>query len=444
VTRVARLPRDPGPAAWNRLLPPAPPARVLEKNITADWLVIGAGFAGLAAARRLAQLRPGDRIVLLDATRIGEGPAGRNSGFMIDLPHRLTSEDYASATAEDRDRTELNRAAIAFAADAAREYGLPAEAFAVAGKINGAATARGMAANRSYAAHLARLGEAHEVLDARAMREITGSAYYLGGLRTPGAAMLQPAMFVRGVATGLAGVVDIFEDGPVTAFARAGSDWRAVTPKGRVTAPRVILAVNGHAESFGYFVRRLVHVHLYASMTRALSEDEISRLGGEARWGITPSDPMGSTVRKISGTGGTRIVVRNRVTYDPGMSGAERRLPVKGRSHRKAFAARFPELGSVEMEYCWGGRLCLSLNAMPAFGEVAEGVVSACCQNGLGTTQGTIAGMLAADMAAQGHAPLLPLMLAGKGPSPLPPAPLDWIGAVAAMKWKEWRAGREV
>jgi glycine/D-amino acid oxidase-like deaminating enzyme len=35
--------------------------------------------------------------VLLEAGRVAEGAAGRNSGFMIDLPHELTSEDYAGA-----------------------------------------------------------------------------------------------------------------------------------------------------------------------------------------------------------------------------------------------------------------------------------------------------------------------------------------------------------
>ncbi|MCA9772984.1 MAG: FAD-dependent oxidoreductase, partial [Myxococcales bacterium] len=49
--------------------------------------IIGAGFAGLAAARRLAQLRPQDTVVILEARAVAEGPAGRNSGFMIDLPH---------------------------------------------------------------------------------------------------------------------------------------------------------------------------------------------------------------------------------------------------------------------------------------------------------------------------------------------------------------------
>jgi glycine/D-amino acid oxidase-like deaminating enzyme len=39
-------------------------------------------------------------------------------------------------------------------------------------------------------------------------------------------------------------------------------------------------------------------------------------------------------------------------------------------SHDRSFAARFPMLNNAQMEYRWGGHLCLSLNSAPAFGEV--------------------------------------------------------------------------
>ncbi|NIA70374.1 FAD-binding oxidoreductase [Pelagibius litoralis] len=444
MTRVIRLPRDPGPAAWNELLLPAPPPRVLEADRTADWLVIGAGFAGLAAARRLTQLRGGDRIALVEAHRIGSGPAGRNSGFMIDLPHKLTSDNYAGVAEVDTTQTELNRAAIKFAAGAAEEYGLGPEAFCRSGKVNGAATKRGLAANAAYARHLASLGEPYELLDAAAMQELTGSEYYLGGVFTPGAAMIQPAMFVRGLAEGIAGRVAIFESSPVIGLHRQGADWRVESPRGSITAPRVILAVNGHVESFGYFRRRLVHIHLYASMTRALTAEQARRLGGARNWGITPADPIGSTVRRISGTSGDRIVIRNRVTYDPDMESDEVRLAAMGESHDRSVNQRFPQLNGIDMEYRWGGRLCLSLNDVPAFGEIDDGLFAACCQNGLGTTKGTVSGMLAADLAAQGNSPLAAKMAAFDAPRRLPPEPIAWLGANAALKWKEWRARREI
>jgi len=441
--RAARLPVDPGPAGWNELLPAPPPARALAGHVEADFLVIGGGFAGLAAARRLTQVAPGARIVALEARRVGQGPAGRNSGFMIDLPHDLASEDYGGAVGADIAQTRQNRAAIGFAAAMAADFGLGDEAFARSGKINAAASDKGHRHNLAYAAHLAAMGEAHEMLDATRMREITGTDYYLGGLFTPGAAMIQPALFVRGVARGLiSGGVRIFENAPVVALDRDGP-WRAETPGGSVAAPRVILAVNGHAQSFGFFAGRLLHVFTYASMTRALGENEVRALGGAPRWGVTPADPMGTTVRRISGTGGDRIVVRNRFTCDPSMEVSAARIARVARDHDRAFAARFPMLGGVAMEYRWGGRLCLSRNGVPASGEVAPDLYAACCQNGLGAAKGTLLGMVTAELAAGSPSALCDEVMAHDPPRRLPPAPLTYLGANAVMRWGEWKAGRE-
>lgn len=441
---VRRLPRDPGPAGWNRLLPEPPSPLPLEGKSTADWLVIGAGFAGLAAAHRLSKLAPGDRIVVLEATRVGAGPAGRNSGFMIDLPHDLTSDDYGGALATDMAQTEDNRRGIAHAREMAEEYGLGPEAFVLSGKINGAASAKGEAHNLSFAKHLDKMQEPYALYDAAQMRDITGTDYYQTGLFTPGCAMVQPAMFVRGVAAGLSSNrVSIHEMSPVTALRRDGG-WTAVTPQGQVTAPRVILAVNGHLNSFGYVPNRLMHVFTYASMTRALSSQEVARLGGQSVWGLTPADPMGTTVRRISGTGGDRIIVRNRFTFDPSLEVDEARVERISRDHARAFSARFPGLRDVEMEHVWGGRLCLSRNNVQVIGELEEGLYSACCQNGLGTAKGTLAGGLAAELAMGLSSPALTRALAAERPSRLPPAPFASLGANLYLKWQERRAGREL
>ena len=54
---------NPGISGWYAILEEPEPADVLEKDINADWLVIGGGFAGLAAARRLLQLRKKERMI---------------------------------------------------------------------------------------------------------------------------------------------------------------------------------------------------------------------------------------------------------------------------------------------------------------------------------------------------------------------------------------------
>ena len=446
--QITRLPRDTGVTGWNAILGPAPSYPEAEGAISADWLVIGGGFAGLSAAKRLVELRGGDRIVLLEATRIGVGPAGRNSGFMIDLPHELSGDGYAGNADGDRLQINLNRHAQGFAKACAVEYDMPAEAVSQTGRMNGAVNARGEAHNASYAAKLAALDEDYTKLSAAEMKEMTGTDIYRSGLFLPGAVMLQPALYVREMVAGLTGretsPVSIFEASPATAFTRQGESWQVKTPKATITAGRIVMAVNGHAESFGFFRQRLMHVFTYASMTTALSGEQQARLGGLPAWGITPADPMGSTVRRHAGIGGNRIIIRNRWTFDPSMQVDEARIARFRRDHDRAFRRRFPMLADVDLEYSWGGRLCLSRNSVPAFGEVEPGMFSACCQNGLGTAKGTLAGIGAVELATRSNSPVVQDLLSYDEPVKLPPAPIARLGATLVLRWREWRAGAEI
>jgi len=444
--KVTQLPIDTGASGWNEVLPAAEPARVLNKNVNADWLVIGAGFAGLAAARRLNQLQHGDKIAVIDACRVGQGPAGRNSGFMIDLPHDLSSNNYTGATQADKDEIFLNRTAILYAQQAADEAELKKDIFNPCGKINAATTPKGIKHLVAYRNHLTTLNEECSALDSKDMANITGTPFYKSGLLTPGTAIIQPAAYVRGIANFLSDKIDLYENTPATAIEKQGQNYLIKTPKGSIESPKIILAVNGHIQSFGFFKQRLMHVFTYASTTRGLTEDEIRILGGESQWNIIPADPMGTTVRRISGKscGGDRIVIRNRFTYDPTLQITQQRLQDISIQHRKSFTARFPMLEHVEMEYCWGGRLCLSKNNVPAFGEVEANIYSATCQNGLGTTKGTLSGMLAAELATGCKSNLLEFYLKLEKPKKLPPEPIMSLGAKTVLKLEEWQAGKEL
>ena len=443
--KVTRVPKETGPAAWNAILDAADPYPQLEDNITADWVVVGGGFTGLAAARRLSQIVPGDKIIVLEACRLAEGPAGRNSGFMIDLPHDLNSETYAGAADEDLKQIRLNRAAIDFTAQLAKDFGMSQQVFDCCGKVTGASSSRGEKHIQSYLQHIKALQEEYRLLNASEMKALTGTDFYTQGLYTPGAAVIQPAAYIRQAAKGLSDAVDIYENSPVIEM-QLGIDHLLKTPKGRVRTKNVILAVNGHIQSFGYFKKKLLHAFTYASMTRALTPKEVQRLGGEANWGVLPADPMGTTVRRISGLmgSGDRLTVRNRFTLNQSLEVSEAQIQNVAKTHDQAFRARFPMLENVSMEYRWGGRLCLSLNSVPAFGELDERVFSAACQNGLGTVKGTLSGMMAADLATNTDSPILTEYMAYDAPSRLPPEPFLSVGANATMRWKEWLAGSEL
>lgn len=436
---VRKLPVDTARSGWEALSKRLFPARSVEGDIEADWLVVGAGFGGLAAARRLAQLSPEARIVLLDATELALGPAGRNSGYMIDVPHNVSTGGYATGDATAiRQEMALNRHAIRFSQDAATEYGMSRQIFDPCGKINAAASESGEKQNADFARGLSQIGEPHEMLDSAQMRELTGTDYYRSGFYTAGTVLIEPAAFVRHYAAGLRSKVDIYENSPVLEVARQSGEWTARTPKGSVTAPKVILTVNGHIQNFGFFRGRLMHVFTYASMTRPFQA-----AAGHDRWALLPADPMGATMRKVTHGDGSRIVFRSRFTYNPSMVTTDACLQRFVQSHRKGFDARFPDLAGLGFDYTWGGRLCLSWNSAPAFGEVDDGLYSACCENGLGTVKSTLAGMMAAELATGQRSTQLTSFMDHPKPTRLPPEPLAAIGATAVIRLQEFRAGRE-
>ena len=444
--KVSKLPVDTGLSGWNEVLPEPAEASVLESNIKTDWLVIGAGFAGLTAAYRLHQIIADDRIVLIDACRVGEGPAGRNSGFMIDLPHDLSSDDYAGATQSDKDEINLNRAAINMARNMAHEFDLGGDVFSECGKINVAATSKGVQHLHNYEKHLSALKEPCTKLNHSQMSDLTGSEYYKCGLFTPGTVILQPAAYVRGIAQCLSKKISLYENTPAVSILKNKNTYVVQTPKGKISTAKIILAVNGHIESFGFFKQRLMHIILYASMTQDLTSSQQQILKGEKSWNLIPADPLGTTLRRINGPkfGGNRIVVRNYATYNPSMEISSSQLQAVVNKHNQSFTDRFPKLKGINMEFQWAGRLCLSRNNVPAFGEVEEGIFSAACQNGLGASKGTLSGMLAAEYATNSDSNLLQHYLNQNTPSKLPPEPFMSMGAKSILKFKQLKAGREL
>jgi hypothetical protein len=56
----------------------------LDKDKSCDWLIVGAGYTGLSAARKLSELHPNQKIIIVDAQLAGEGGSGRNSGYLVD------------------------------------------------------------------------------------------------------------------------------------------------------------------------------------------------------------------------------------------------------------------------------------------------------------------------------------------------------------------------
>ena len=435
---VKILPKEDATNGWSRILPPRTPTPPLEGDVRADWLVVGAGFAGLAAARRLAENRPDDHVVLLEAHEVGEGASGRNSGFAIDLPHNVGGEFEELSGSESYIR--LSRAAIDYLDTCVTQNGIDC-AYSHRGKYHAAVTDLGRKKIlEPFARTLEALGEPYRWLDAADLKRELGTSYHSSALYTPGGRLMNPAGLTKGFAATLPGNVTLHEHTPVMDVEERNG-IRATTPGGTVDAQAMVLAVNGYAPQFSVFKSKLLTFAAHGSLTRPLTDAEHQALGGGDDWGLTPANShVGVTLRY---TTDRRILVRQRFFYAPKLRRTDAEMASIRRDHQQAFEARFPMLPEVKIEHTWRGYVCLSRNHAPGFGKVGPHTFAAVCQNAVGVTKGTISGVLAADMATGQDNPLIADMEAQGTPDPLPPALFCDLGVRARLALDEIRWRRE-
>ncbi|MBC6439286.1 MAG: FAD-binding oxidoreductase [Rhodospirillales bacterium] len=429
-TTVNILPRDDNTNGWSRILPARTPKPSLKGDVRADWVVLGAGWAGMAAARRLAGNRPDDSIILVEAGEVGENASGRNSGFAIDLPHNVGS---SLEELEGSHRfMALARAAIDHLEASVNTFGIDCN-WSRQGKYHCSHSARGKREIlEPFARELDALGEPCRWLDARELQGEVGTPYYHAAVYTPGCVLMNPAALCRGLGDTMPENVTLHENTPVTRLERENG-IRLTTPEGSVHAPRMMLTTNGFAEQFGFFSDKLIPIAAHASLTRPLTASERRALGGNDDWGITPANAIAGVTMRF--TQDHRILIRHGFHYTPSFRIADRQLRDAVEHHTRCFADRFPMLPDVTFDHSWSGFVCMSRNSAPGFGKVASNVWASVCQNAVGVTKGTIGGLLAADMACERENELIGFMQSLGEPDPLPHKALLKIGVPARIAW---------
>ncbi|MBN3759369.1 FAD-binding oxidoreductase [Burkholderia sp. Ac-20365] len=436
----ARFPAPDGVNGWWESLPPPKPAVAVSSERRYDWVVVGGGITGLCAARRLAELAPDASIALVEADRIGRTTAGRNSGFFVDLPHDISSESYSRSVEADKADVRFQRHGIDYVRSAVKAHKIECD-WRDDGKFHASVNRKGHAALAHFAEGLERIDEAFEWLDKAAITKVTGTDFYEGALFTPGCSTVQPAALMRGLAASLPANVQVFELSAVKRIEDEGLTKVLTFADGKIVAKRVILCTNAYAATFGGHPNGLLPVYTFASMTRVMNPDEVKRLGGTRSWSLIPADPMGSTVRRLATD---RICVRNHFAFRPNLEVSQADLAKAKSLHQRSFDRRFPMLKDVELEYTWGGPLCLSANNGALFGRRADGVFEAVGCNGLGLSRGSASGKLIAEYALGQSSDLVRQLLNQPHPRSLPVRPIADVAVSAAIWVKEFSAGAEL
>lgn len=442
MSKQINLPHDDSSCGWYAALPQQPACKRLQGEQRADYAVIGAGFAGLAAARRLGELLPDKRIILVDAQRVGQGASGRNSGFVIDLPHKFALEHPDPA--HKQRLLSLNRAAIAQLQGLIERHGIDCQ-WSHAGKYQGAVGQRGLAYLQHFEQLLSNLGEPFRLVERDELAQVLGNTYYSRAIFTPGCYLMQPAALVTGLAHSLPDNVELLEESPITRLQRDGQGgWLLQGSQGTIRTEQLLLGTSIFTQEFGYLRNRLLPVMTFASWTRPLSDAELAAFGGQLDWGLTPADHAGTTVRM---TQDRRLIIRNTYKHVPkyGKSTSDGMRESVRADHRKAFLARFPQLADVPFSHTWGGVYAISRNFTNFFGDLEPGVFASACDNGVGAAWGTISGTLLAEMAVGSDSAQLRDIQAVTGmPSLNPPEPFLGLGVRSRIRLAAWNSRSEL
>ena len=424
----ATFPSYPDRCGWNAMLPPRVPRPALQGDRQADFAVVGAGFTGLAAARRLAELHPQARIAVLEATEVGEGSSGRNSGFAspTDIPGGTSPAALATAAAQDRFGAE----GFNWLVELMRRHGIDC-GLHLSGRIKGAATERGEAVVRAMLATVQALGLPHALLGPDEMEQRIGTRYYRLGLFTEGGYLLDPAALIRGLADCLPDNVHLHEATPVRALRQDGALWRLETDGATLAAPTVVMATNAAIKQFGHLRDRIVTIHTYAGISAPVPPASFGTMPG---WGLLACHRLGTTVRRV---GPDRLMVRSLYAYERGLPEARVRDELRRRFHR-----RYPGLSHIDLDHVWGGTTALTLNGAPWWGRLGQGLYGFAGCNGSGIVKGTVLGKRLAELIA-GQDSTAEIQAAFGTANRIAPEPFRTIGFHTIAAIERRRAGAE-
>ena len=421
---ISDLPKNDEGCGWIKQLPPRRAQPALSGKQHADWVVLGGGFTGLAAARQLALLHPQARIVVLEAERAGEGSSARNSGFLVDST--LNEGHYSAAGLEIyRIKYQIKCAGVSAVRRLVDDLGINCDLEAK-GKIHCTAVKSHEKKILNFSNLLTEMDLNHNILEGKELRQRLGSSYYRLGLWTEGGVMLQPAKLARGMLEKLPQQVELFENSPVINWSKLSNSegYQLSTPEGQLSCGKLIVAVNGFMTNCGVKPNRSFSLTLTASMTRPLTDAEDDAIGRPEAWGVLSAQSMGATVRL---TKDRRILMRNTAEIWPEQNMSAPDLELRKAKHLNGIKRRFPQLGDDIIESTWSGTICLSGNNANVFSELDNGMFAAGCYNASGIGLGVLFGTEIANLASKKMTSEIRMIQTNSDPMLLPPQPfLRW------------------
>lgn len=389
---------------WSATAPSVVPTPALSESVKVDVAIVGAGYTGLSTALHLAER--GVSVCVLEAHEPGWGASGRNGGQVNPTlkydPEQLV-QMYGPERAEPLISTVSNSADLVF--NLIKRHSIDC-APVRKGWMQVSYTDKGVAGLHARADQWARRGVPVQPLDAAAVTARMGSGAFAGGWLDGRAGAIQPLAYARGlVGAALAAGARIHGQSAVTGLQRSGAGWLLKTAGGaHVTADQVVLATNGYSGNlWPGMAQSILAANSFIVATKPLS--------GRAADSILPGQETVSTAQRLllywRKDSHGRLLMGGRGLFNDPTS------PTDFAHLERSLALLFPQLGPLEFEYRWAGRIAITRDFMPHVHEPAPGLTLALGCNGRGIALCTSLGQQLAgrlcDRQAQFAYPVTPL-----------------------------------
>ncbi|MFK7755155.1 MAG: NAD(P)/FAD-dependent oxidoreductase [Sedimentitalea sp.] len=356
-----------------------------------DVAVIGAGFTGLGAARKLA--KDGAKVAVLEANTVGSGASGRNGGHLNNgLAHSFV--DACNRVGQDRAIAMYRAfdAGIDTIEQIISEDQIACD-FRRSGKLKLASRAQHMAGiTRNFEAINTLVDPDTALLSKDDLRAEIGSNMFYGAMLQRKSAMMHMGKFATGLAQAAARYgADILEGAAVTACTPDPKGHLLSTAQATITARKVLLATGAYTTPhFPWFRKRLIPVGSYLIATRPLSTAEIAATLPGGRTYVTSLN-LGNYFRLSPDN---RLIFGGRARLS---NRSDPRADAKsGVILRAAMVEMFPHLAQVNIDYCWGGMVDMTQDRYPRAGQV-DGLYYAMGYSGHGAQIATHLGEIIAD-----------------------------------------------
>ena len=368
--------------------------KVLNQNLKCDYLIIGAGFTGLSAARKLGELNKNKKIIIVDSQLAGEGASSRNSGYLVDttLNDGFTSDKDLN---NYKKKSHIYNLGINVIKKFIETYQVDCD-WNECGKFFASSDLRDEKKALNFSNLLTQLNFENKILYQDDLKKRLGTNFYKIGIYTKGGVLLNPGKLVRSMINALPDNVSLYENSTLLKWSIKNSKVNCEFKKFQIDSEKIIFCTNGFLSSLGVKKRYSFPITLTASMTRPLNDQEFKSIGEPKEWGVLPIKPMGATVRL---TKDKRILIRNTAELRNPSSMSKEDLNTRAKIHLIGIKKRFPSLPDDIISSSWSGIVCRSGNSSQIFEKIDKNIFVAGCYNGSGIGVGTLFGEQIAIMA---------------------------------------------